>query len=74
MAEQAKERAEKAQEQAEKAQERAETTKKQGIVDRIHLCQKLLKTTLTAEEELLASSLEELEARAKALQEKLGVV
>jgi predicted transposase/invertase (TIGR01784 family) len=47
---------------------------KEGQVDRIHLCQRLLKLPLTPAEELLTLSLDELRARAESMENQLGIV
>ncbi|MBI3822209.1 MAG: PD-(D/E)XK nuclease family transposase, partial [Planctomycetes bacterium] len=55
------------------AEQQAETARRDAQVSRIHLCQRLLKQPLTPRDELSALSLAELEAKAKALELKLGV-
>jgi predicted transposase/invertase (TIGR01784 family) len=44
------------------------------ILGRIHLCQRLLKAPLTPREELLVLSLDELRAKAEAMEQQLGIV
>jgi predicted transposase/invertase (TIGR01784 family) len=46
---------------------------KEGQVDRIHLCQRLLKLPLTPPEELLTLSLADLRAKAESLEQQLGL-
>jgi predicted transposase/invertase (TIGR01784 family) len=56
---------------AEKAVAEAEKAEKKGIVGRIHLCQRLLKAPETPKEDLLALSVEALEAQADTLEGQL---
>jgi hypothetical protein len=46
---------------------------KEGIAERIRLCQQLLKTPITPREDLLLLPIEELHAAAAALEAQLGV-
>lgn len=62
---------ERAEQKAEKAQREAEKAQRDGIVDRIHLCQRLLKIPQTPPQESLALTLDKLAAEAKALEQQL---
>jgi predicted transposase/invertase (TIGR01784 family) len=55
-------------------EEGLEAGRMEGVVDRIHLCQRLLKVPLTPREELLAKSLAELRAKVEALEQQLAIV
>ena len=70
-AEKKAESAEKKAESAEKKAESAEKAHRQSIVDRIHLCQRVLKVPQTPPEELLTLAIEDLESKANALEQQL---
>ena len=63
--------AEIAKKEAEIAKKNAENAEKKGMVDRIQLCQRFLKVTLTDDAVLYALSIEELEARVKTWEAQL---
>ena len=71
MAEQAVKAADQAAKTADQAVKAAEQARKEGIVDRIHLCQRLLKVPQKPQEELLTLAIENLQAEATALEQQL---
>jgi predicted transposase/invertase (TIGR01784 family) len=67
----AEERQKEAEERQKEAEEAARKAEKQGIIARIHLCQRLLKMPETPPEELVALPLEDLRAQAAALEKQV---